>query len=115
MPSDLPRRCRAALLLGMAALLPAAPALAQLRSVAVPAEAGVVVAARGQAQPRLVAPPAAMRSTLDEAPAPVQLPAGGQGLAGPLVGIVLPLAAGALLGTGLGSAGGSGGGPVRTR
>lgn len=113
MPNSLPR-CRVALLFGLAALLPAAPALAQLRSLAVPAEAGVVVAARGQAQPRLVAPPAALRMP-EEPPAPVQLPAGGQGLAGPLVGVVLPMAAGALLGTGLGSAGGSGGGPVRTR
>ncbi|MCQ4162473.1 hypothetical protein NON00_21415, partial [Roseomonas sp. GC11] len=48
-----------AVLLGLMAGLMALgqPALAQLRSIAVPAEAGVVVPPRSQPQPRLVAPP----------------------------------------------------------
>ncbi|KAA2213217.1 hypothetical protein [Teichococcus oryzae] len=109
------RRCRVALGLGVLALLTPGLAQAQLRSLIVPADAGVAVAARGQAQPRLVAPPAALQLPADEGPAPLQLPAGGQGLAAPL-GLVLPLAAGALLGAGLSQGGGSGGGsPVRTR
>jgi hypothetical protein len=102
-------------MLGVLAVLLPAATQAQLRSLVVPADAGVAVAARGQVQPRLVAPPAALLAPLDEPPAPVQLPAGGQGLAAPL-GMVLPLAAGALLGAGLSQGGGAGGGsPVRTR
>ncbi|MFC7610069.1 hypothetical protein [Teichococcus aestuarii] len=108
----------------MAALLPAllaaaTPASAQLRSLSVPAEAGVVVPPRGQPMPRLVAPPAVPSATLappeEESPAPVQLPAGGQGLAAPLMGAALPMAAAALLGAGLGGGGQSGGAPARTR
>ncbi|HWX47532.1 MAG TPA: hypothetical protein VNZ61_05715 [Roseomonas sp.] len=117
MPNDAaPRRGTVclAVLLGIAALLPAAEARAQLRSLAVPAGAGVVVAPRGESQPRLVRPPAALAEA-EEEPAPVQLPVGGQGLAAPL-GLLLPMAAGALLGTGLAGGGsGSGAGPVRTR
>jgi hypothetical protein len=99
--------------LAMPALSPL-PAAAQLRSVAVPAEAGVVVAPRGQAAPRLAAPPRSV--PVAEAPAPVVLPSG-TGLMGvPLIGALLPAAAGALLGSGLaGGGGGGGGGPVRTR
>ncbi|PHK93610.1 hypothetical protein CR162_17680 [Pseudoroseomonas rhizosphaerae] len=105
--------------LALAALLPflpASPAAAQLRSLAVPAEAGVVVPPRGQPMPRLVAPPA-MPAALpaEEPPAPVQLPPGGQGLAAPLMGAALPMAAAALLGVGLGGGGQSGGAPARTR
>ncbi|MBO1081398.1 hypothetical protein [Roseomonas haemaphysalidis] len=110
-PAPSRRRPLAALL-----LLPLAwplPAAAQLRSVAVPAGAGVVVAPRGQAAPRLVAPPRGM--AVAEPAAPVQL-APGPGLAGPMVGILLPAAAAALLGSSLaGGGGGGGGGPVRTR
>ncbi|MBI0435247.1 hypothetical protein [Roseomonas sp. KE0001] len=106
----------------LAALVPAAllalppgVAQAQLRSLAVPAEAGLVVAARGQSQPRLVAPPAAVAApAMAEEPAPVQLEPGGLGLAGP-VGIVLPLVAGALLGVGAAGQGSGGAAPVRTR
>ncbi|MDJ0390844.1 hypothetical protein QMO56_22260 [Roseomonas sp. E05] len=117
--SDDRRRRRAqaclAALLGMALLLPAGGARAQLRSLSVPAGAGVVVAPRGQAQPRLVRPPAALSDAAAEAPAPLQLPAGGQGLAAPL-GLILPMAAGALLGVGVAGGGsGSSSGPVRTR
>jgi len=119
MPNDAaPRRGTAclAVLLGIVALLPATEARAQLRSLAVPAGAGVVVAPRGESQPRLVRPPAALaQAEAEEGPAPVQLPVGGQGLAAPL-GLLLPMAAGALLGTGLAGGGsGSGAGPVRTR
>jgi hypothetical protein len=113
-----PRPMRRAGLLGLAtlaatlALLPL-PAAAQLRAVAVPAEAGVVVGPRGQPAQRLVAPPAL---PVVEAPAPVQL-SPGTGLMGPpLIGALLPAAAAALLGSGLaGGGGGGGGGPVRTR
>ncbi|MXP63595.1 hypothetical protein E0493_09570 [Roseomonas sp. M0104] len=118
MSDDRRRRARAwmAALLGAAALLSAGGARAQLRSLSVPAEAGVVVAPRGQVQPRLVRPPSALAEAfLDEGPAPLQLPAGGQGLAAPL-GLILPMAAGALLGAGVAGGGsGSGSGPVRTR
>ena len=117
MPADLtpatPARHRwAAALL----LLPAAwplPAAAQLRSVAVPAGAGVVVAPRGQPAPRLVAPP--RRIAMAEPAAPVQLEPG-PGLAGPLMGALLPAVAAALLGSSLAGGGGGGSsGPVRTR
>lgn len=121
----------ASLTLTLALLLPAAgQAQTALRSVVVPAEAGIVVPPRGQPQPRLVAPPAPRaaatlpEAALAEAPAPLQLaPAGGIGLAAPL-GAMLPLAAAALLGSGVigGGSGGSGttasalsgGAPVRT-
>jgi len=110
-----PAQVWVAALLGLVLLLPASGARAQLRSLSVPAEAGVVVAARGQAQPRLVRPPAALSEAALEEPAPLQLPAGGQGLAAPL-GLILPMAAGALLGAGVAGGGsGSGSGPVRTR
>jgi hypothetical protein len=125
MPFDLlpGRRHRFAASLATAALasgLTLAPGLAraQLRSLPVPADAGVVVAARGQAQPRLVAPPARPAAPQVEAPAPVQLPSGGMGLSAPL-GLLLPAAAGALLGGALagGGSGGSSGtsGLARTR
>ncbi|MFC3124095.1 hypothetical protein ACFOD4_03405 [Pseudoroseomonas globiformis] len=114
------RRLRSAFLAAVVAaglVLPPA-AQAQLRSVVVPADSGVAVAARGQPQPKLVAPPAALAMDTAEPPAPVQLAPGGQGLMAPL-GIVLPLAAGALLGGGLarGSGGGdaAGAAPTRTR
>ncbi|WBV42437.1 hypothetical protein [Pseudoroseomonas cervicalis] len=111
-----------ACLLALCALAPlalAGPARAQLRSLTVPAESGIVVLPRGQAPPRLVAPPVPPRSATvalaepREAPAPVQLPAGGTGLAGPL-GAVLPMAAAALLGGSLASGGSSGGGGATT-
>ncbi|ONG46051.1 hypothetical protein BKE38_25815 [Pseudoroseomonas deserti] len=131
----------------LASLLLAGPARAQgqtpLRSIAVPAEAGIVIPPRGQERPRLVAPPSAAASVapggasgalaggalaggaVAEAAAPVILaPAAGMGLAAPL-GIGLPLVAAALLGTGAvgGGSGGSsgasttsssGGAPART-
>lgn len=106
-----PLRWAAAALLLLPAALPA-PAQAQLRSIAVPAGAGVVVGPRGQPSPRMVAPP---RVYAMEAPAPVQLEPG-PGLAGPLVGVLLPAAAAALLGSSLAGGGGGGSsGPVRTR
>ncbi|EHL96554.1 hypothetical protein HMPREF9946_04685 [Acetobacteraceae bacterium AT-5844] len=111
----LPRCLTHALLcLPAMAMLPL-PAAAQLRSVAVPAESGVVVAPRGQAVPRLVAPPVAQVPDAEE-PAPVVLPSGRGLLGAPLIGALLPAAAGALLGSGLAGGGGGGGsGPVRTR
>jgi hypothetical protein len=88
------------------------PAAAQLRSVAVPAEAGVIVAPRGQASPRMAAAPRSL--PVGEAAAPLVLSAG-SGLAAPLIGVLLPTLAGALLGTTLAGGGGGGSGPVRTR
>ncbi len=110
-------RCllRALLCLPVFAAMPW-PAAAQLRSVTVPAESGVVVAPRGQAAPRLVAPPQVVREAeaADE-PAPVVLQSGTGLLGAPLIGALLPAAAGALLGSGLAGGGGGSGGPVRTR
>ncbi|WP_159996680.1 hypothetical protein [Roseomonas sp. 18066] len=133
----------------LASMLLAGPAAAQgqlpLRSIAVPAGAGIVIPPRGQDRPRLVAPPPGAASgglagapgmpgalaggalaggAVAEAAAPLILaPAAGIGLAAPL-GIGLPLAAAALLGTGAigGGSGGSsgaataasGGAPART-
>jgi hypothetical protein len=120
LPGPLPARRRRFAALLTVAVLALAPGLAraQLRSLPVPADAGVVVAARGQAQPRLVAPPARPAAPQVEAPAPVQLPPGGMGLSAPL-GLLLPAAAGALLGGALagGGSGGSSGtsGLARTR
>lgn len=111
--------CLRILLCALAPLALPAGAMAQLRSVTVPAESGVVVPPRGQAQPRLVAPPTARAAAPQaaaeaaEGPAPVQLPAGGTGLAGPL-GAVLPLAAAALLGGSLAGGGSGGGGATAT-
>jgi len=108
-PRPLPWLVAASLLLP--ALAPR-PAAAQLRSVAVPAGAGVVVGPRGQPSPRLVAPPRG--PLLAEAAAPVQLEPG-PGLAGPVLGALLPAAAAALLGSSLAGGGGGASGPVRTR
>jgi hypothetical protein len=110
--SHLRWRLPAAFLLGALAL--PLPALAQLRSLTVPADASMVVAPRGQAAPRLAAPPAS--SAPLEAAAPVVLPSGTGLMGAPLLGALLPVAAGALLGSGLAGGGGGGGsGPVRTR
>jgi hypothetical protein len=102
-------------LLGLQILwLQPAPAAAQLRSVSVPAEAGIVVAPRGQSVPRLAAAP--HTSMTAETAAPVQAaPAAGL-FASPWIGALLPVAAAALLGSTLAGGGGGGGsGPVRTR
>ena len=109
---DLRWRLPAAFLLALMAL--PLPAMAQLRSLTVPPDASMVVAPRGQAAPRLAAPPAS--SIPLEAAAPVVLPSGTGLMGAPLLGALLPAAAGALLGSGLaGSGGGGGSGPVRTR
>lgn len=108
---DLRWRLPAAFLLGLLAL--PLPAMAQLRSMMVPADASMVVAPRGQPAPRLAAPPP---SAPVEAAAPVVLPSGPGLMGAPLLGALLPAAAGALLGSGLAGGGGGGGsGPVRTR
>ncbi|MBO1076392.1 hypothetical protein [Roseomonas marmotae] len=106
-----PRPCAlAGALLGLLAL--PLPAAAQLRSMTVPADVAVAVAPRGQAAPRLAAPAS---TPMEDAGAPVILPPG-QGLMGaPLLGALLPAAAGALLGSSLAGGGGGGSGPVRTR
>jgi hypothetical protein len=110
---DLRWRLPAGFLLALLAM--PLPAMAQLRSMTVPADASMVVAPRGQAAPRLAAPPAGM-APVAEAAAPVVLPSGTGLMGAPLLGALLPAAAGALLGSGLaGGGGGSGSGPVRTR
>jgi hypothetical protein len=108
--------CRRPFALGLLGLLALPwPAMAQLRSVTVPPGAAVVVAPRGQAAPRLAAPPAALAQA--EAAAPVVLSPGPGLMGAPLLGTILPAAAAALLGSGLAGSGGGGGGsgPVRTR
>ena len=109
----------AAILTAAALVSAAQPALAQLRSVVVPAEGAVVIPARSA--PRLAARPAGSGVSIPSSRsrgAPVMLPDTGMGLAGPAVGLLLPALAGALLGGSLaGSRGASSGtsGPVRTR
>lgn len=99
-------------LLILALLLHATPAPAQaLRSLVVPPDAQVSVAPRGQPLP---APPAAP-ATLAPAPlaaAPLAAPTMGLGLG---FGVLLPLAATAVLGGVLPGSGGSGGAPASTR
>ena len=113
----------AATLIAAALVSAAQPALAQLRSVVVPAEGAVVIPSRSA--PRLAARPAGSGVPIPPSraarPAPVMLPDTGMGLAGPAMGILLPALAGALLGGSLsgsrtaGSGGGGTSGPVRTR
>jgi len=93
-----------------------APAQGEMRSVVVPSEGGVVIPPRSA--PRLGARPAGVGVGIPIPSAggggPVLLPDTGMGLAAPVMGLVLPAIAGALLG---GSVAGSRGGsaPARTR
>lgn len=102
-------------------LLAALPAQAQtLRTVVVPPDATVVIAPRGQPAPgqpsamlRPVAPPVVPAVPLP--PLPPALPAVAPlGLAA-VPGLILPLAAAALLGAGLPGSGSSGSAPAATR
>jgi hypothetical protein len=101
-------------------LLPLAvtPVAAQtLRSVAVPADAGVVIPPRSQAAPASL-PEAVPGGTFTNATPEPLASARPMGLAAGAVGIVLPLAAAALLGAGLPGGGGasaSGGAPAVSR
>ncbi|MBP0445616.1 hypothetical protein J8J14_12600 [Roseomonas sp. SSH11] len=96
------------------------PALAQgeLRSITVPAEGGVVIPPRST--PRLAARPASAGTGVPIPPGtgrggPVLLPDTGTGLGVPLLGMVLPAIAGAVLGGSLAGSGGAGTAPARTR
>jgi hypothetical protein len=99
-----------------ALLVAAGPALAQgqLRMLPVPADAAVVVPPRGAAAPpRLVPSPEAwQRLRSQPPPAPPAALAGAAPLAprAPLAGLLLPLAAGALLGAAVPGSGGGGAG-----
>ncbi|MFB9970383.1 hypothetical protein ACFFMP_10335 [Pseudoroseomonas cervicalis] len=108
-----------ACLLAVCALAPLAlPAQAQLRSLTVPAESGVVVPPRGQAPPRRWHPaaravaPQAATAAVPEPPARCSCRRAAPA-AGPL-GAVLPLAAAALLAAAAGG-GSSGGGAAARR
>lgn len=95
----------------------AGPLAAQpLRTTVVPAEAGVVIPPRGQPMPAAVtrrAPPANLPpfdpapATMSFAPAPMAL--------GAVPGLLLPLAAGLLLGAGMPGGGGSAAPATTTR
>jgi hypothetical protein len=105
-----------ALVVCCAVLVAAGPVLAQgqLRVVPVPADAAVVVPPRGAASaPRLTPSPEAwQRLRTQPPPAPPAALAGAVPLApiAPLAGLLLPLAAGALLGATVPGSGGGGAG-----
>lgn len=114
-------RLAATLLAAVAALGAASPPAAaqSLRTVVVPGDAGVVVAPRSAA-PRLAArPPGAVITGLDERGAVSGGGLGGGTGLGPVgtgLALLLPLAAGALLGAGIANNNGGGtSGPARTR
>jgi hypothetical protein len=96
-----------------ALLTVAGPALAQgqLRMVPVPADATVVVPPRGAAAPQRTppSPEAWERIRTQPPPAPPEAVTGAFPLA-PIAGILLPLAAGALLGATVPGSGGGGAG-----
>ena len=113
----MPTRPVLAAILSAATLLAAPqPALAQLRSVVVPAEGAVIIPPRSA--PRLAARPSGSGvpiPPLRGGSRPVMLPDTGMGLALPAAGLILPAIAGALLGGGLAGSRGGTSGPVRTR
>jgi hypothetical protein len=101
-----------------ALLVSALPAAGQtLRSTVVPGDATVVIPPRGQPMPSLAAPPRRMPSEpvagINPAPPPLPLAAAPMPL-GAVPGLLLPLAAGILLGTGLPGGGGGGSAPATT-
>jgi len=106
---------RPAFIAALALLALAQPAMAQgqLRSVVVPAEGGVVIPPRSA--PRLAARPAGTGAPVPPQAGPVILPDTGTGLAAPMVGLILPAIAGALLGGTIAGSRGGTSGPARTR
>ncbi|WP_338661903.1 hypothetical protein VQH23_16935 [Pararoseomonas sp. SCSIO 73927] len=107
-----------ALALLLPPLVPAARAQGEIRSVVVPAEGAVVIPPRGA--PRLAARPAGTGAGVPIPPGgtargPVVLPDTGTGLAAPVLGLALPVIAGALLGGTLAGSKGGSSAPARTR
>jgi hypothetical protein len=101
--------------LALCLALLAAPASgwAQQTVLVVPPGAQVVVPARGAPPPRTL-PPAPARAEAPRPPEPTVLAPGAVGLA-PVAGVLLPLAAAALLGGTLAGSGGGSAAPARTR
>ncbi|TPG48159.1 hypothetical protein EAH89_22930 [Roseomonas nepalensis] len=110
-----PRPALAVLLAALALVAAIQPAAAQLRSVVVPAEGAVIIPPRSA--PRLAARPASSGVSIPPSRTgqPVMLPDTGMGLAGPVVGVLLPALAGALLGGSVAGSRGGTSGPARTR
>lgn len=90
-------------------------ASAQMRSVVIPSDSGVVVPSRSQATPRLAAPPAASAEAQDAAEDYESVNKGREFSALAPLMVIVPAIAGAVLGGSLAGSGQGGGAPTRTR